>query len=90
MRTNRFYMVFEKRVYLTRPPCARKFVRFAQLTRPPWAIVFTRPPPDCFTIDYPGRALCPALPMPCYARFSRRPVPPGHNNSRGLATNIEE
>gem|GEM_PF-4998633 len=25
-----------------------------------------------------------------YARFKRRPAPPGHNNSSGLATNTDE
>ena len=95
------YMVFKKAVYLTHPPVAVFFhppnppiaaqsftrdVRFSQLTRP------TRPRRDAAfsqahppTLRTPGRALYQG-----YARLSRRPAPPGHNNNSGLATKIDE
>ena len=44
----------------------------AQLSHPPthWQIFFTRPPSDCFAIDFPGRAISPSEGLPIlYALF---------------------
>ena len=95
-------MVFKKRVYLTRPTLGRVFSTppptdcFAIAdpgTRP--LPHLTRPTLRDFS---PSRPACQDRPIrkdgalypSRYARFRRRPDPPGHNSSSGLATNTDE